>query len=253
MPVLRVIFDLEGRDAYWNMAIDEALLELRSREEAPDTLRIYVFNPSAVTIGYFQKISESVDLEFLHSKGIDVTRRITGGGAVFHDYQGELTYSIVTPAQGPLSDVNESYRIICSGIVHALRSFGVQAEFVPINDVSVHGKKISGSAQTRRGEVLLQHGTLMYNTDLDTLEKALRVPAVKLASKGVSSIRERVTTLYSLIPQRPSKREIAEALVAGFSQALGRRVFFADYSEAELELARKLVEKYKSRDWIFRR
>lgn len=253
MEKLRVILDLAGRDVYWSMAIDEALLELRRRDKIPDTLRVYVINPSAVTIGYFQKISESVNLDYLRVNNIGITRRITGGGAVYHDSQGELTYGVVLPVAGMFNDVNESFKIICNGIVLALKLLNVEATFVPINDVTVHGRKISGSAQTRRGDFLLQHGTLMYGTDIDILEKVLKVPSVKLSSKGISRIRERVITLHEVLGKRISKEELAFILVKGFSHALAREAFYDEYTEEELNLASELVEKYKDSSWIFKR
>ncbi|MGC8983051.1 MAG: lipoate--protein ligase family protein [Desulfurococcaceae archaeon] len=249
---LRVVLDLEGRDVYWQMAIDEAMLLLRSRGLIGNTLRLYRFKPSAVTIGYFQKIRDAVNLDYVEKAGIPYTRRITGGGSVYHDENGEVTYSVVLPIEGALSDVQESYRIICSGLVHALRKMGVQAEFAPINDVLVMGRKISGSAQTRRAGFLLQHGTLMYATDLDTLEKALVAPTIKLQSKGVKSVRERVVTL-AMVLGRVELDELVKNLVDGFSAALNATVYYDELSEKELKAAEELVEKYKSREWIFKR
>jgi len=249
---LRVVLDLEGRDVYWQMAIDEALLALRSRGEIPSTLRLYRFKPSAVTIGYFQKISEAVNLEFLSERGIQFTRRITGGGSVYHDTNGEITYSVVLPVEGSLTDVLESYRIICSGLVYALRKLGAPAEFVPVNDVVVYGRKISGSAQTRRAGYLLQHGTLMYATDLDTLERALVAPREKLESKGIRSIRERVIVLREVIGDI-NVEKLVESLVDGFSRALSAEVYYDELSESELRVAGELVEKYRNPSWIFKR
>jgi len=249
---LRVVLDLSGRDVYWQMAIDEALLLLRYRGEIPNTLRLYRFKPSAVTIGYFQKISEAVNLEFLREAGIHYTRRITGGGSVYHDTNGEITYSVVLPVESVLSDILESYRIICSGLVHALRKLGAPAEFVPVNDIVVHGRKISGSAQTRRAGFLLQHGTLMYATDLDTLEKTLVAPREKLESKGVRSIRERVVTLRDIIGQ-VDVNTLVESLVEGFSRALSAEVYYDELSERELSVASELVNKYRDPAWIFKR
>ncbi|MEM0505671.1 MAG: biotin/lipoate A/B protein ligase family protein [Thermosphaera sp.] len=249
---LRTILDLEGRDAYWQMAIDEALLNLRLSGAIPDTLRIYRFKPSAVTIGYFQAVRDSVNLDYLNAQGIHYTRRITGGGAVYHDSEGELTYSVVMKITGDLRDVMESYRILCSGLVRALRYLGVEAEFAPINDIVVKGRKISGSAQTRRKDTLLQHGTLMYATNVDVLEKALIVPSSKLETKGVRSIRDRVITLREAIGE-VDVSELAAALVKGFSEALGRQAYVSGYGEQELEAASKLREKYLDPKWIFRR
>jgi len=249
---LRVILDLEGRDVYWQMAIDEALLVLRSRGEIENTLRIYKFKPSAVTIGYFQKIREAVNLEFLDENSIQYTRRITGGGSVYHDANGELTYSVVLPIEGVLTNILESYRIICSGLIYALKKLGVPAEFVPINDIVVYGKKISGSAQTRRAGFLLQHGTLMYATDLNTLEKALVAPREKLESKGVKSIKERVITLRDIIGD-VDINFLVKSLIEGFSKALNAEIYYEELSEREFRVADELVIKYKSFEWIFKR
>lgn len=249
---LRVILDLEGRDVYWQMAIDEALLSLRAEGRIPDTLRIYRFQPSSVTVGYFQRVRDSVNLEYLLSSNIQFTRRITGGGSVYHDENGEVTYSVVLPVEGVLTDVQESYRVICGGIVSALRRLGVEATFVPVNDVTVIGRKISGSAQTRRKGYLLQHGTLMYATNLDVLEKVLVVPAIKLQSKGVKSVRERVITLKQILGQ-VDLEALVKNLIEGFSEALGRKPVIGELTEAELKLAEQLIEKYKSKEWIFKR
>ncbi|MEM4488506.1 MAG: biotin/lipoate A/B protein ligase family protein [Desulfurococcaceae archaeon] len=249
---LRVVLDLEGRDVYWQMAIDEAMLMAKLRGIAESTLRIYKFKPSAVTVGYFQKIEEAVNLGFLNEMGIQYTRRITGGGSVFHDSDGEITYSIVLPATGDLANVQESYRIICNGIVYALRKLGVRAEFVPVNDVVVHGRKISGSAQARRGGYLLQHGTLMYATNLDVLEKVLVAPVEKLRNKGVKSIKERVVTLKQLTGA-VNVDELVKGLIEGFAISIGAEPVPGELTGAELKLAEELVSKYRSREWIFKR
>jgi lipoate-protein ligase A len=249
---LRVILDLEGRDVYWQMAIDEALLHLRINGRIDNTLRLYRFKPSAVTIGYFQRIRDSVNIDYLNASGIDYTRRITGGGSVYHDSNGEITYSIVLPAEGPLVDILESYRVLCGALVYALRKIGLQAEFAPINDVVVYGRKISGSAQTRRLGYILQHGTLMYATDLDTLEKALLAPREKLVSKGVRSIRERVVTIKEVLGS-VDLDQLVKLLVEGFSMSLNAEVYYDELSGEEIRVASEIVPKYRSHEWIYRR
>lgn len=235
------------------MAMDETMLILKDREEIPNTLRLYVFKPSAVTIGYFQKIEETVDLEFIRSRGIPVIRRITGGGAVYHDEQGEVTYSVVVSSDDIPRDIKKSYEKICLGIVKALEYLGLRGQFVPINDVVVNRKKISGSAQIRRGRAVLQHGTLMYNTDLRTLAMVLRVPREKLASHGISSIEERVTTVSRELKRKVYRNEVIKALIRGFGEVLQAEFFEEGHSSEEMKLARELVEKYVSPQWNFRR
>jgi len=239
--------------AEWNMAVDEALLELRKASRSPSTLRLYVFKPSAVTIGYFQKIAEAVNLEYAKSRGIPVVRRPTGGGSVYHDENGEVTYSIVAMVGEVPRDIEESYRVICAGVVYALEELSLEAEFVPINDVVVRGRKISGSAQLRRGDAVLQHGTLMYATDLETLASVLKAPKEKLVSKGATSILERVTTVSRELGRRVTKDEVVRAMIKGFSRALGVEFVEGQLTPEERRLAEKLLEKYRSREWNYKR
>lgn len=241
-------------DAYFNMALDEALLEGVRRGLSPPTLRLYAFSPSAVTIGRFQRAREVVDVELAERLGVPVVRRITGGGAVYHDERGEVTYSVTAPVSLFPGSILDSYRKICAGLVRAISLLGLEAEFVPVNDVVIGGKKISGSAQVRREFALLQHGTLMYATDLDTLADLLRVPREKLAAHGVSSIRERVTTLSIELGRQVSRSEVEEAMIAGFSEALEVELEEGEPSEWEIAEAERIAqERYRSRDWNFGR
>lgn len=249
---IRLIID-GHQDPYYNMGFDEALLVLRDRGEIPPTLRLYMWDPSAVTIGYFQRIRDTVNLEYAYEKNIPVIRRITGGGTVYHDSKGEITYSIVSDIRGKLVDVQESYRIICNGIVYALRKLGLEAVFKPVNDILLNGRKVSGSAQTRRRKTLLQHGTLMVSTDLEELARLIRAPKEKLASHRVHSIRERVTTVSIELGRTMSPEDMIPYLVEGFQEALGARLVEEKPGSSEISLARVLAEKYRSREWNFKR
>lgn len=240
-------------DVYWNMGLDEAMLELKRKGLIPNTLRLYVIKPSAITIGYFQKVIDAINLEYLEKKNISFTRRITGGGSVYHDAEGEITYSVIADLNFIPLDLQESYRFICRGIVEALHILGLEAEFVPINDVVVNGRKISGSAQARRGDAVLQHGTLMYNTNLDLLEKILKVSKEKLMDRGVLSIRDRVTTVSLELHREVNKEEVLEALKKGFARALHVNFREEDLTKEELSLAKELASKYSSREWKFKR
>ncbi len=248
----RLIID-RPRNPYWNMALDEAMLLLREEGCIPNTLRLYVFSPSSVTIGYFQRIRDVVELDYLEEKGIPYTRRITGGGAVYHDENGEITYSVVAGLDDFPHDIIERYRTICMGLVYAIEGLGLYAEFKPVNDVIVNGKKVSGSAQTRKKNAFLQHGTLMYNTDIEVLARSLKPLREKLASHGISSIKERVTTLSIELNRRIGREEVLKALINGFKRALNTEFIDGEFTREELELAEKLVDKYRSREWIFKK
>ena len=181
-------------------------------------------------------------------------RRITGGSSVYHDANGEVTYAVVASEKLFPRDVAESFAVICRGIVYALRELGLKAELAPINDVVVGKKKISGSAQVRREGALLQHGTLLYNTDLEILARVLRAPKAKLASHGVKSIYERVTTVSRELGRKVSREEVIEALKKGFSKALNITLTEGELTEKELKLATRLRdERYSREEWLFKR
>jgi len=250
--VWRLIVD-EPRDPYWNMAFDEALLLLREDDLIPNTLRLYVFKPSSVTIGYFQRVVDVVNIDYVLSHNIPFTRRITGGGAVYHDEFGEITYSVVASLNDFPTDVVERYHRVCMGLIYALKSFGLNPVYKPINDIVVNDRKISGSAQTWRRRSFLQHGTLMYNTNLDELSNSLKPLREKLMAHGVSSIRDRVTTLSIALGKEVDRDEVLEALINGFSKAFETRFVEEEMSGLEKKLVEKLLEKYRSREWIYRK
>jgi len=247
-----------GGDAYWNMAVDEAILRSRVEGLSPNTVRLYTWRPSAVSIGFFQSLRHEVDLEECRRLGIDVVRRITGGGAVYHDSQGEVTYSVVASEadlrrMGLDPSIQPSYEALCSGIVEGLRMLGVPAEFKPINDIVVAGRKISGSAQTRRMGVILQHGTLLLKSDLATMFRVLRVSKEKISDKPIKAAEERVTTVFKELGRELSLGEVAEALVKGFERALRVRLVEGELTKRELGLVEELREKYRSKAWLEQR
>jgi len=242
------VVGLETHDAYMNMAIDEAVSEgIRNGSSLP-TIRFYTWKPGAVSIGYFQSAKEDVNLEVCRELGIDYIRRWTGGGAVYHDPKGEITYSVIAPEGIFPRNIIESYKLICGWLVRGLKNLGIEAEFMPVNDIQVGNKKISGSAQTRRGRILLQHGTLLYDLDLSTMFRVLNVNPQKITDKMIQSAEERVTCV--LKHRDIGIKEVYDALVEAFTE--GKDYEFGKWSENEIERARELAEgKYKSDEWMY--
>ena len=229
-------------NAAFNMAIDEALIE--NIGDVP-ILRIYGWSPGAVSIGYFQSIQEEVDLEKCSKIGVDVVRRLTGGGAVLHEF--ELTYSFITK-QYP-QNIMESYSWICEAIVVSINRLGFDANFIPLNDIVVKGKKVSGSAQTRRKGVLLQHGTVLLGVDVDKMFCVLKVPSEKLKDKIIKDVKERVTSLSGI-----TFEEMASSLKSSFATKFDAKLLADAMSTDEIIRASWLAErKYRSREWNFRR
>lgn len=250
------LLDTGACDAYYNMALDEAIVTARSRNLVPNTVRFFRWDPSAVSIGYFQSMEEEVDIALCKSKGIDYVRRVTGGGAVYHDRDGELTYSIIMKEGHRLvsNDILRDYEILCSGLTLGLRILGIPAEFKPINDIVVGGKKISGNAQTRRMGVIHQHGTILRKVDPTLMFSLLKVPNEKVRDKLIRSVEERVTSINRYLGREVSFKELKDAIRKGFEEAFSVNLIPGKITDFEEELAIKLkVEKYGSREWNFKR
>jgi len=250
------LLDTGLNDAFYNMALDEAIAIARSKNLVPNTLRFFRWSPSAVSIGYFQSMEEEVDIKACDDSGINYVRRRTGGGAVYHDREGELTYSIIVNEDHRLisRDFQETYRTLCSGLVSGLRRLGVPAEFKPINDIVAQGKKISGNAQTRGMNVVHQHGTILRKVNPTLMFKVLKVPSEKIRDKLIRSVEERVTSINTVLGREVSFKELKDALINGFEDSFGIELAPGNITDFEEELAQRLkVEKYASREWNFRR
>ena len=234
-------------DAATNMAIDEAMLI----SGAP-TLRLYTWKPSALSIGYFQGIHEEVDIKACRQHHVDVVRRISGGGAVYHDAQGEITYSLVLPEAALPRDVQQSCEHICTALAAGLQHLGLDARFAPLNDVLVNGKKISGSAQTRRRGHVLQHGTVLLDVDVALMFSLLRVSPAKIADKGISDASARVTSLRHL-DDGIDRDDVIAALRGGFADTFNITLQDGILTDDERERLPALRGKYASQDWNFQR
>lgn len=246
------LLPLRVDDAFMSMAIDEALLKLNADGKSPNTIRFWRWLPSTVSIGCFQSLEREVDLEVAKRYGVDVVRRITGGGAVFHDHDGELTYSVVCRQEDVPADIIESYKLICGGLVRGFEQLGLRAEFKPVNDVQVNGKKISGSAQTRRWGSVLQHGTVLISPDVRRMFELLRVSPEKISDKFIASVFERVTTVERELGRKPSFEEVRGAMSTGF-KSLGVTLSEGEFTAEELELAAELKPRYASNEWLRKR
>jgi lipoate---protein ligase len=234
------------------MAIDESIMAARAQNKVPNTLRFFSWDPPALTIGFFQSAEEEVDLEKAEKAGVSVIRRSTGGGAVFHDK--EITYTVVISENDLPGDIAYSYRGICGAVVDGLKSLGIPAVFSPINDIIVNGKKISGSGQTRKNGVILQHGTVLLDVNVEKMFSLLKVPDEKLRDKIIKTASERVCCLKSVLGHVPGIKKIENTLVKGFGLDFQAEFEESDLSKEEILMAKKLFkEKYSAKAWNFSR
>jgi len=243
------LLDTGKQSAAMNMAIDEAIMDSKI-----PTLRFFGWEPPAVSIGYFQSMEQEVDLDACKEHGVDVVRRVTGGGAVFHD--AELTYSFFVPEDsGEVSrKILESYDQICGFIIGGLRKLGLEAQFKPINDIIVNAKKISGNAQTRRNGMVLQHGTILLGVDVRKMFSLLKVPDEKIRDKMISVVEERVTSVEKELGRSVTFDELKEKIIEDFQESGMRVLKEGTLSEEEKEKAKELYEtKYSTKEWNFMR
>lgn len=240
------LIPLETNSAAMNMALDEACAHEVVRGNVSPTIRFYRWKPSAVSIGYFQSLEQEVDVKECEKQDVDVVRRRTGGGAVYHDYDGEITYSVIAPEKMFPANIVESYKHVAEWIISGLSTLNVKAEFVPINDLVVSGKKISGNAQTRRNGILQMHGTILCDVDVDKMFSLLRVPDEKMKGKTIATVKERVTSLKQ--HGAVDYTAIYHALREGFSNE--KKIMEGKWTKEEKENARILAdEKYSAEKW----
>jgi len=250
------LLDTGLHDAFYNMALDEAIATARSKNRVPNTLRFFRWEPSAVSIGYFQSMEEEVDIAACNDRGIDYIRRRTGGGAVYHDRDGELTYSFLINENHRLisRDFQKTYETLCSGLILGLKLLEIPAEFKPINDIIVEGKKISGNAQTRGMNVVHQHGTILREVDPALMFTILKVPNEKIRDKMIKSAEERVTSINRFLKRKVGFDELKEALINGFEKSFKIELIPKETIKFEEQLAAKLkAEKYSTKEWNFKR
>lgn len=248
------LLDTPPMTAADNMALDEALLELKGEGRSPNTVHFLQFSPRSVLVGYHQSVEEEIRTAYCRENGIQINRRVTGGGAILFD-ENQLGWEVIcdksffnisipTPAL---------FKRLCTPVATALARLGVAgAEFRPRNDIEINGRKISGTGGTESEGAFLFQGTMLVDFDVETMLKALRIPVEKLKAKEIDSVKERVTCLNWELGYTPGLDEIKAAIQHGFEQDLGIRLEPGSLTKEEqaLFLAKRI--KFSSTAWIDR-
>jgi lipoate-protein ligase A len=259
------LLKLEAQNAFMNMAIDEAILRMRVADDGPDTLRFYSWKPSAVSVGRFQKIESEVHVDECKKFGVDIVRRMSGGGAVYHDSNGEVTYSVIAKTQEMgTTEVAETYSRIYGAINEALRVMGISADYCTGDskkcpNLTVNGKKISGSAQANKSGVVLQHGTFLLDVDLAKMFTFLKVPWASTFTQVLEVAKNKITSVHNELGHIITLETAINAIAHGFQVAFNIQVIEnvqsleTKLTNNELELAEKLyTEKYSTKEWNFK-
>lgn len=195
-----------SQDPAWNLALEEYFFE---NTPAGETFFMLWRNHNTVVIGKNQNTLAEIDLDYVSNQNIRVVRRLSGGGAVYHD-DGNLNFTFITDApEGGRIDLHR----FCQPVAEKLRALGVNAEIGGRNDMTVDGRKFSGNAQYIRNGRVMHHGTLMFDSDLSVLEKVLRVDREKISTKGIASVSSRVTNLRPYLPDGVTLEQFSRYLL----------------------------------------
>ena len=235
------VIDADGTDPYRNIALEECLLH----DVRPGQCILYLWqNQRTVVLGRNQNALDECDVTALERDGGHLARRLSGGGAVYHDL-GNLNFTFLVPT----ADYDQ--RAQTETILGAVRAMGVDAVRTGRNDLVVDGRKFSGHAYYHTGDKSYHHGTLMVDVGPEPLARYLHVSPLKLGSKGVSSVRSRVCNLVDLVPGLTVER-LAAALREAFEEAHGMqadRLQVADVGTDRLDAA---ARRFSSREWLYR-
>lgn len=265
-----------SKNPYYNMAMDEALLNFVSRGEIDPVIRFYTWNPATLSIGYFQRLQKEIDIDKVKEKGYGLVRRQTGGRGVLHDK--ELTYSVIVPESHPNmpSTVTEAYKIISQGLLEGFKNLGFETYFaIPRSkeerdklkqprssvcfdapswyELVVEGRKIAGSAQTRQKGVILQHGSILQDIDIDDLFDMFKFKNERLKAKMKENFVQKAVAINDISNQHITLNEMANAFEAGFKKGLNIDFKPLELTEKQLEEVQELEDKYRSEAWMYRK
>lgn len=237
------------RSPAMNMALDAVLTERVGEGKRPPTLWIWGWDASCVVLGRFQSVRNEIDEEEARALGIGFVRRITGGGAMYIEPHGAITYSLCAP-ESLVAGMSfaESYAFMDAWVVDGLRALGVDASYAPLNDITSSTGKIGGAAQARRGGAVLHHATIACELDTTKMMRVLRIGREKLSDKGIASAAKRVSPLRQ---QTDLPRDaIIDRLVASFAACYGLTPDTLRPDE-EAEAERRVREQFGTREWLY--
>lgn len=235
----------EKTDPRYNLALEEYVLKHIDSDE--DFILLWQNEP-AIIIGRNQNTLEEINRQYVEEHKIHVVRRISGGGAVYHDF-GNLNYTFVT---NNTKDNLNNFRKFTEPVIKALNSLGVNAEFAGRNDILIDGKKFSGNAQTYYKDRMYHHGTLLFDADLDMVAKVLQVKLEKIESKGIKSNRSRVTNILPYLEKKMSIKEFQSYLltfILGTNDIKSRTYQLTEEDYKNIDKLMK--EKYSTWEWNF--
>lgn len=235
--------DWKETDPQMNLAFEEYVFNQMDKNESYFLLWQ---NENAVIVGKHQNTIEEINQEYVKENDIKVVRRLSGGGAVYHD-MGNLNFTFIVNDSGKEAF---DFQTFTRPVVEALQSLGVNAEFNSRNDIAIDGKKFSGNSQYAKRGRILHHGTILFNSKLDTIQNALQVKKDKIESKGIKSVKSRVTNIADYLDKGYTLVDFKEALLDGMFE--NDDLWEISLTEEDIRAIEQLkTEKYATWDWNF--
>ncbi len=243
------LVDTGTRRAAENFALNRAILEARNRGVVSSTLRFLQFGPSAL-LGYHQSVEQELDVDFCRSNGVDIQRRVTGGGAIYMD-ESVLGWELyVAKTELGTTDMAEVSRRICEVAARAVSAFGVKAVYRPLTDIEVDGRKIAGTGGAFDGNALLYQGTLLLDFDIERMLRCLRLPAEMLSPEAIAGARARVVNLRELLGVVPPLDKIKHRIAVEFASGLGVEFEPGELYPQEVRLFREALKEIDTPEWV---
>ena len=234
-----------SKDPYFNLALEEYFLKIK---DLKDDILILWQNKPTIVIGKNQNSYEELNFDYVEKNHIKVVRRMSGGGAVYHDL-GNLNYTII---KNDGNIYKNDFRFFAIPVVSCLKKLGIEATFNGRNDILIDGKKFSGNAQYFYNNKVLHHGTLLFSSDLSILAKALHVKEEKLESKGIKSVKSRVTNIIDYLKEEVTLKDFQETLKNSMFEENEEEIKNYILTDDDISLITQLKDsKYNTWEWNF--
>lgn len=245
------LIEMEERPPHFQQAIEEVLLKRVSSGQRKPTIRFWEDSREHIMLGRFQSVRNEVREEKARKDGVEIARRITGGGAMYTEPRSQITYSLYLPEHMLESNsIQESYLELDNFAVKGLKRLGYDVYYQPVNDICSGKGKIGGAAQTRYDGAVLHHTRITYKMNVEKMVRYLRIGEEKIVDKAIESAEKRVNPLYDQ-DSEIGRLEVISGLIDSFSE--GKVVKGERITREEKEAAEKLVEeKFGTRSWIYR-
>ena len=234
----------DSNETAYNIALEEFAFKKMLDE---DMIFLLWINKPSIIVGRHQNTIQEINRDFVRENGIEVVRRISGGGAVYHDYNN-LNYTIISKEN---EDRAFDFKSFSVPVIKTLEELGVKAEFTGRNDLEIDGKKICGNAQAYINGRIMHHGCLLFDVDLSVLAKALKVSKDKIESKGVKSVRARVTNIVDELPEKITVEEFKNLLLDYMKREYPEMTEYKLTEEDIAEINKAKEEKFGNWDWNY--